>query len=252
MLLKSSMTTTPTTFAPPVGPPRRRAFLARCFRIATTLWVVAFTLFVSACARPDSGLQPVWLPDSTGWVLRDFDDTDPAQWLLYERAARQANVKEFRIVGVVDAEPEAVARALRVRLLDEQYVPKGLHRRILKESESEVVLYGRTSLPFPFRDREATERYRFMHDPDTRVFRVDARAIDPGGTPPRGVVRVPVIQNSWVLAPSGSGQSVFTTDTVHDIGGAFPNALIYGAICDQLVEDLHTISALATSTAGDP
>lgn len=173
-------------------------------------------------------------------------------WVLYERAARRANVKEFRVVGVVDAKPEAAARALRRRLLDEQYVPDGLHRRVLKESESEVVLYGRTSLPFPFRDREATERYRFTHDPDTGVFRVDARAIDPGGTPPRGVVRVPVIENSWVLAPLGSNQSVFTTDTVHDIGGAFPNALIYGVICDQLVEDLQTIRKLATSTATAP
>lgn len=160
-------------------------------------------------------------------------------------------MKEFRLVGVVDADPEDAAGALRYRLLDEQYVPDGLHRQVLKESESEVVLYGRTSLPFPFRDREATERYRFTHDAQTRVFRVDARAIDPGGKPPRGVVRVPVIENSWVLAPSGSGQSVFTTDTVHDIGGAFPNALIYGVICDQLVEDLHTIGELATSTAND-
>ncbi len=102
------------------------------------LWVVGFALSVSACAQPKSPTQIAWLPDATGWNLRDFDDTEPPQWVLCERDALIADVKEFRIVGVVDAEPEVAVGALRYRLLDEQYVPEGLQRRTLKESELSV------------------------------------------------------------------------------------------------------------------
>ena len=224
-------------------------FMMLTFRV---LWIGVFTLLLSACAGPKAPTQAAWVPDATGWTLRDVDHADPPLWVLYERDALEADVKEFRIVGVVDAEPDVAMRALRYRLLDEQYIPEGLQRRILEESASTVVLYGRTPLPFPFRDREATEHLSFTHDPDAGVFRVDAKAIDPGGEPPRGVLRVPVIENSWTLAPTGSGQSVFTTDTVHDIGGAFPNSLIYGPICDQLVEDLHTVRELAASMEAAP
>jgi hypothetical protein len=205
------------------------------------------TLLLGACAGPKAPPQSAWLPDATGWVLRDVDDAGPPQWALYERDALVADVKEFRIVGVVDAEPEVAMRALRHRLVDEQYVPDSLQRRILKESETEVVFYGLTPLPFPFRDREATERLHFTHDLDTGVYRVDARLVDPGGEPPPGVVRVPVIENSWVFVPTGSGQSVFTTDTVHDIGDSVLNTLIYGPICNALVEDLYTVRELAAS-----
>ena len=205
------------------------------------------TLLFGACVRPTAPTQSEWLPDATGWELVDVDDTQPPQWVLYERNALVADVKEFRIVGLIDAEPELAMRALRFRLLDDQYIPDGLQRDILHESASEVVIYGRTPLPFPFHDREATERLVFSHDEDTGVFRVDAGLIDPGDEPPKGVVRAPVIENSWVLAPTGSGQSVFTIDTVHDVGGRLLNTLIYKPVRKGLVEDVHTIEDLAAS-----
>ena len=176
----------------------RRPFPLRSF---TLLWIAGFVMLLGACAAPSAPALD-WLPDDGGWVVRDVDDGEPPGWVLYERDAAEADVKELRIVGIIDAEPERAAQALRERLVDERS--------------------------------------------DTGVHRVDARTFDPGGEPPRGVVRVPFIRNTWVLAPTGSGQSVFTVDTIHDIGNGLLNAVIHGPICDQLVEDLQTIRALVS------
>jgi|GEM_PF-4520757 len=212
---------------------------------------VGLAIALGGCGGPKAPPSASWMPDSSGWVFREAEASDSPRWVLYERDALVADVKEFRIVGVLDAEPAVAMEALRYRLLAEEYVPDMLQRRILTNTESEVEVYGLVELPFPMRDREATERMEFTHDPTTGVFRVDATLIDPGTEPPPGVVRAPVIQNSWTLAPTGTGSSVFTVDTVHDMGGTMLNVAIYGAICDGLVDDLFIINDLALSMAGD-
>jgi hypothetical protein len=197
------------------------------------------------CAPPKVPPGVDWLPPSPGWQVRDVDEDEAPLWVLYERDALLADVKEIRLVGLVDSVPEVAMAALRFRLLDDQYVPDGLERTILSSSDDEVVIYGRTSLPFPFRDREATERWRFRMDPDDGVYEVVAETIDPGGEPLRGVVRTPLIRNRWVFEPWGDGHSVFTTDTIHDVGDRVLNTAIYAPIRKGLVEDLFLVRDLA-------
>lgn len=205
----------------------------------------------SACAGPRA-LPPLqWLPPSDGWAVRDVDERQPPRWVVYERDALVADVKEFRIVGLVDAKPEVVARALRYRLLDEQYLPEGMQQwEILRESETEVDIYGRTGMPFPFNDREVTERLRFTHDARTGVHTVEAKDIDPGVDPAPGVLRIPVVQNRFEIAPAGGHRSVVTIDTVHDIGGNFPNWVIYRPVCKQLVKDIALLNELSAAGRG--
>ncbi|MFT5584753.1 MAG: hypothetical protein ACI9VR_002339 [Cognaticolwellia sp.] len=216
-------------------------------RTAVLLLLASFTILLGSCAASKPGVQPSWLPDSTGWEIRKVHAGEPLDWVIYERDALVADVKEFRIVGVVDAPPKDVVRALRFRLLDDQYIPEGVQREILTESKTEIVIYGLMSLPFPLNDREATERTTFSHDPVTGVFRVDIREVDPGDEPAGGVLRIPVVRNVFVIAPTGSGKSVVTNDSVHDIGGHFPNRLIYSPVCDQLILDLLTLRELSDS-----
>jgi hypothetical protein len=197
------------------------------------------------CAASKPVVQTSWLPEASGWVLRDAESAEALDWVVYERDALVADVKEFRIVGVIDAPPERVAQALRHRLLDDAYIPAGVEREILSTSETEILLYGRMAAPFPRKDREATERITFSHDPETGVFRVESKEVDPGSAPEDGVLRIPVARNVFVIEPLGDGQSVLTNDSVHDIGGRFPNRLVYGAVCDQLVEDLVTLRMLS-------
>lgn len=213
-------------------------------------WTLSLTMLLSACAGAQAPHGTTWLPSSAGWSVVDVDEAEPPSWVIYERGALVAHVKEFRIVGLINADAELANRALRFRLVDEQYIPKGLMRRTIKESESEVVFYGLISVPFPFQDREVTERYRFSdHCKSSGLYQVHAREVDTAGLPPKGVVRVPLIRNSWTIQELENGQSRLTIDTVHDIGNGFLNVAIYCPIRKQLVDDLREVERIATQMA---
>ncbi|MFT5681112.1 MAG: hypothetical protein ACI8RZ_002018 [Myxococcota bacterium] len=211
------------------------------------LWAASVALLFCSCAsrRPVES-SPVWAPTAAaGWEVRDIDTSESPSWVVYERDAHVADVKAFRLVGIVDAEPDVVMRAVRERLLDARYMPKGLQWQVLQSSESEIVVYGLMPAPFPMRDREATEHMVFSHDPSTGVHRMDSREVDTEEPVPRGALRIPVSRNTFVIAPHGEGQSVVTNDSVHDLGGGFPNWAIYGPVRKQLVEDLHIVQDLS-------
>lgn len=214
-------------------------------RSGSLLPTAALALLLGGCAHdhPEPALD--WLPDATGWTVRDVDPDESPTWVSYERDARVANVKEIRVVGLVDAEPQVTMQALRHRLLGQEYVPEGVTLEVLHESEDEVLTYGLSSLPWPFRDREATEQMLFTED--AGVFRVDVSTIDTDEDVPRGVVRVPVIRNSFVVTSTDSGKSVLTSSSVHDLGGAFPNRVIYGPVSDGMVDMLLTVRDLTVS-----
>lgn len=204
-----------------------------------TLLLASLTL-LTACGASRTELQT---ETETAWQVRET--AEPDDWVVYERDASVADVKEFRIIGVIDATPDVVVEALRVRLVDDQYLPDGLEREILIHTDDEIVLYGRMPMPFPMNDLEATERISFTHEPDTGVFRVDARELDPGDEPPQGVTRIPVVRNTFVLAPTADGGTELTNTTLHDVGNGLLNRMIYAPSCDQLVQDLATLRELA-------
>lgn len=163
------------------------------------VWRTGIATLSLACAPPPSAPEAHRLPDSEGWTVRKIDNGAPPRWVLYERDALEARVKALRIVGVVNATPKAVATALTRRLLDEANVPAGTKGEVLRRSGTEIDIYARSSLPFPFNDREVTERLRVSHDPHTHIYGVDARNIDSGRVPKPGVTRIPLVHNVFLI-----------------------------------------------------
>lgn len=201
-------------------------------------------LSLVGCAA-NLGPLPTWAPqENEGGQAQEVEAADEPTWVLYERDSELADVKEFRIVGLTDAAPPVAMDAVRERLLDPQYLPNGLEREILLETEDEIIVYGLMPAPFPVRDREATEQMLFSSDPETGVYRMDGREIDTDEPSPRGVLRIPLARNIVVLEPFDGG-SVLTNDSVHDIGGNFPNWTTYGPVRKQLVEDLYIVRELS-------
>ncbi len=224
--------------------PRPESEIRRMKNAAEITLGAVFGLLVSACAGPRAVIQTDWLPPAKGWDVRDVDDNEPMRWVVYQRDALAADVKEIRIVGVVDAEPPAVAEALRKRLLDDTLLPDNVQRTLLKETRAEIEFYGLSSLPFPFDDREVNELLTFSHDASTGIHTIDVRNIDPDTPEKPGIVRIPVVRNKFVIAPAGRGRSAVIMDSVHDLGGNFPNWAIYGPIADHLVLELVALNEL--------
>ena len=220
-----------------VAPSPRRLLLLRL--------VASGLLTFSACAGPLVVPPTDWLPANDGWTVRAIDESEALRWVLYERDAPEADVKVIRLVGVVEAEPAVVADTLRQRLLDDDHLPDGMKRRVLRATTDEVVIYARTTMPFPFDDREVTERFRFRGLPRTGAYRIDVQNIDTGAPEEPGVVRIPLVHNIFVVAPVGPKRSLVTMDSVHDLGGNFPNWLIYGSVGDFMVDELVALNAAA-------
>lgn len=207
----------------------------------------AVALLLGGCAHRHAEPTLDWLPDATGWTVRDVDPDESPTWVAYDRDAHGADVKEIRIVGLVDAAPQVTMKALRHRLVAQEYMPKGMTSEVLQASDDELLTYSLAPLPWPFRDRDVTERMVFTDNADAGVFRVDVSAVDTDREVPRGVVRVPVVRNSFVVTPTESGTSVLTSSSVHDMGGAFPNRVIYGPVSDGMVDLLVTVREIAVS-----
>jgi hypothetical protein len=222
----------------------------RSFRPPVLPVLAALALLGPAgCATTRAAPEVAWLPEATGWSVRDADPDRPLAWVMYERKAPDADVKELRIVGPVAATPTVVAQAVRRRLEELLEAPSDMERTILRRDDDELVVHGQMSLPFPFDDRAATERTRFLHDPATGVFKVIIEGIDEATPLPDGVLRIPLVRNTIVIAPAADGTSTVTMDSVHDIGGHFPNWIIYQPVCDQLLADLTAVRAFAEHPA---
>ena len=200
---------------------------------------------LAACAAQPTP-QAAWIPESQGWEVRDAEEADSVTWVAYDRDAPGTDVKEIRVVGLVDSEPEVTMRALRHRLTDDEYAPEGMEIEVLERSDDELVTYGLARMPWPLRDREVTERTRFVHDAASGTFRVEVDNIDTNQAVPRGVVRVELVRNVFEVRASEHGGSVLSVSSVHDMGGAFPNSAIYTPVTDGMVEMLFDVRSLAS------
>ena len=211
--------------------------------------VLALTAVVIllGCAHRAQGPSAGWLPNADGWRLRAVEDGPEPSWFAYDRDAPEAKVKEIRVVGRVDAEPSVTMQALRHRLLAEEFHPDGYELEVLEDMGAQVVTKGVGALPWPFKDRVATERMRFSTDAETGVMRVDVDLLDDDVALPRGSMYVDLVRNTFVVAPMAGGGSVVTLDSVHDMGGAFPNGLIYAPVRKGMVGMLDDVRALVAS-----
>lgn len=216
-------------------------FTSRIHRLSAQCLLISLSIFTVSCASGRDEIKADWLPQEPGWDVRDWDENDPPDWVVYERDALIADVKELRFVALIDAPPNIAIAALWKRISDEARSNDDAERTVLSESDTEITVYGLASVPFPFNDREVTERIQLTHNESTGVFRIYGAEVPQDHEPPKGVVRLPIVRNSYTLTPTASGKSIFINDTVHDLGGNFPNWIIHSPVNNKLVEDVYKL-----------
>jgi hypothetical protein len=214
---------------------------SRFQRLSAQCLLISLSIFMVSCASGRGEIKADWLLQEPGWDVRDWDDNDQPDWVIYERDALIADVKELRIVALIDAPPSVAVEALWNRISDEARSNDDAEITVISESDTEITFYALASMPFPFNDREVTERIQLTHNVSTGVFRVYGAEVPQAKEPPKGVVRMPFVRNSFTLTPTGTGKSIYINDTLHDLGGNFPNWIIHLPVSKKLVEDVYKL-----------
>lgn len=249
--MTAGTTTTSLPGLAPKQPPRTPWMTSTGWNFLLLLFV---TVPLSACRAAGATLvteeAPPWATAhnvaARGWTLEDHDTDEDTGWLVYGRDDPETGLRVFRIVGPVNARPQATAAALRTRLTDTSLVEPGQTRTVLATTEDSVLIHTHASMPLFFNERETTERYTFEHDSAADVINVRGVEADSEGPPARaGVVRLPVMKTWLTLRPLPIGRTIVTFDTVFDMGGSLPSFLVHAGAREQMVRELELVRELA-------
>lgn len=107
------------------------------------------------------------------------------------------------VTGVIEAPLEEV----RVVLLDLEgfgrWFPRLREWRVLERDGDGARVYGRQTLPWPFRDRDYVVLYRWRDGPDGSFFLEATGLADTAPAAPGGVARLESLRSLWTLTADG-------------------------------------------------
>jgi hypothetical protein len=133
---------------------------------------------------------------------------------------REGHAIDLGAEGDIDASPEVVMRILT----DYGSHPKWVHglseSRILDRGGSALDVYQRLHLPL-IEDRDFTLHVQWSCNGAARFIRFTT--IDKGPPPQKGIIRVPIHEGSWVLAPVDGGRRTHAVYRFRmELGGHLP------------------------------
>lgn len=176
------------------------------------------------------------------WALLDQDDDAKAGWVLYSRDVPKSDFPEYKIIGLIEATPTAVAQASRIFLTEKEYTPSGQTRTILSENDKQVINYTVIHLPLFFDDRDLTTEIDFIAEPKRSVYGLKWKESPNLGPKKKdGVIRMPRSRGRWEFAPAEGGQTFATCVTHSEMGGSIPSWLVNGRSADFVVDSLQAL-----------
>ncbi len=234
-------------------------------RLMTHLCVLFFvTAIASSCASTASGRSiavetlPSWAARADGpssararenpWSMTAQNLDDEKGWQVFERDDPTTGLRAFRLVGPMAHAPMDAANALRARMCDPALVDEGQYREVLEVTENSCTVQSVAELPFPFQNRETTEKFVLKRDAETGTIHVVSDLVH-DVEPPEGTIRLAAMRTVATFAPLSDGRSVHTIDIVFDLGGNFPNALLNVGVGQGMVKDFEKVREIAARQA---
>ncbi|CAN0442610.1 unnamed protein product, partial [Discosporangium mesarthrocarpum] len=172
------------------------------------------------------------------WLLMPLSSTVFAQddWELkrdeqgvrvFSREVADARFDEIRVETVVrNSSLDAVVAVLRDTPSNPEWVAYCEDAYVVEKiSPTESVVYTRTDLPFPLRDRWVVSRSQWQQDPDTYQVSMRGRAVDREMSGEQSGVRVTDSRFSWQLTPMESGDIRIVNQTFLDPNTPIPSWL---------------------------
>lgn len=187
------------------------------------------------------------------WRAAEPRPGDPEGYTLYVEET-DAAYPGFKAEVWLDADPEEAASTLMVLMTDEDTVPDGQTRRVLRRGSDALVLHTRIDMPVMVADRDLVVRISHRVDPETGVHRIEwASAADEAPPPASGVVRIREASGYWELVPEAPGRTRATYLSHADVGGWLPARIVSPLMRGQVAGDVARLQrALRTFDVSAP
>lgn len=180
---------------------------------------------------PRAAAVIVWLLmplSSTVFAQNDWELKRDEQGVrVFSREVADARFDEIRVETVVrNSSLDAVVAVLRDTPSNPEWVAHCEDAYVIEQiSPTESIVYTRTDLPFPLRDRWVVSRSQWQQDPDTYQVSMRGRAVDREMSGEQSGVRVTDSRFSWQLTPMESGDIRIVNQTFLDPNTPIPSWL---------------------------
>lgn len=198
--------------------PTRRSFPRAVFRAAVC--------FAFALAPARQGLAAD--AGDEGWSAA----SSSGGLTIFNRVRKDSSLKEFKAIGVIEAEPIIVRRVLQDTPEFPRFMPYVTEARIISQKGDTRIGYQRISVPL-VGDRDYTMCVQWETRPlgdggfSYRSQWQSANDLGPAEKP--GVTRVKVNEGHWLLEPAGPRQTRATYCIFCDAGGSLPAMVLNSA-----------------------
>lgn len=151
---------------------------------------------------------------------------------IYNRPRKDSSMKEFKAIGVIEAEPIVVRRVLEDTAEFPRFMPYVTEAKVISKQGDTRIGYQRISVPI-VGDRDYTMRVQWEANRladgafSYRNFWKSANELGPAEI--SGVTRVKVNEGQWLLEPAGPRQTRATYCIFCDAGGSIPAMVLNSA-----------------------
>ncbi len=179
-------------------------------------------------------LTPVWSQDD--WELVKEKDGIS----VYTRKTELLEFKEFKGITCLD---QPVSSFLAIitdvdNLTD--WVYSVVEARLLKKSsDSLLIYYAESKVPWPFDNRDGVYREKFEWDADKRVLVIQINCLPAYVKPNDGIVRIPYAKGYWKVQEIEKGKIEIIFQMLVDPGGSIPAWLANAFVIDSPFETLQ-------------
>ncbi len=164
---------------------------------------------------------------------------DKEEIQVYTRKADISNFVEFRGITYIDSRVSSFVAVMKDADNITDWVYSVVKARLLEtSSDTTMIYYAESKLPWPFDNRDAIYRDIFQWDADMHTLHVRIDCLPEYLEEYKGIVRIPYVKGYWQVEEVENNKLKIIFQMIVDPGGSIPPWLVNVFVVDSPFETL--------------